>query len=64
MKIDELIEKLQEAKAAFGGDAEVKLAEITEGPNASDRYGISVGLTVDGKNFIGNEDGFFFLLDF
>ena len=39
MKISELIDLLNEMKNEHG-DVEVKVAEVTEGNNATDRYGI------------------------
>lgn len=45
MKISELIIRLYELKSQLG-DVEVKIAEIAEGANASDRYGIGMGLLV------------------
>lgn len=48
MKISELINLLNEMKNEHG-DVEVKVAEVTEGNNASDRYGIGFGLKVGDK---------------
>ena len=48
MKISELINLLNEMKNEQG-DAEVKVAEVKEGNNASDRYGIGFGLKVGDK---------------
>lgn len=48
MKISELIDLLKEMKNEQG-DVEVKVAEVTEGNNASDRYGIGFGLKVSDK---------------
>jgi hypothetical protein len=45
MKISELIDLLNEMKKQQG-DVEVKVAEVEEGDNASDRYGIGFGLKV------------------
>ena len=48
MKISELINLLNEMKNEQG-DVEVKVAEVTEGNNATDRYGIGFGLKVGDK---------------
>ena len=48
MKISELIDLLNEMKNEHG-DVEVKVAEVTEGNNATDRYGIGFGLKVGDK---------------
>ena len=48
MKISELINLLNEMKNEQG-DAEVKVAEVKEGNNASDRYGVGFGLKVGDK---------------
>ena len=48
MKISELINLLNEMKNGQG-DVEVKVVEVTEGNNASDRYGIGFGLKVGDK---------------
>lgn len=45
MKISELIDLLEEIKNEHG-DVEVKVAEVVEGDNASDRYGFGFGLKV------------------
>ena len=48
MKISELIDLLNEMKNEQG-DVEVKVAEVKEGNNATDRYGIGFGLKVGDK---------------
>ena len=48
MKISELIDLLKEMKNEQG-DVEVKVAEVKEGNNATDRYGIGFGLKVGDK---------------
>ena len=48
MKISELINFLNEMKNEQG-DVEVKVAEVTEGNNAIDRYGVGFGLKVGDK---------------
>ena len=48
MKISELINLLNEMKNEQG-DVEVKVAEVKEGNNVSDRYGIGFGLKVGDK---------------
>ena len=48
MKISELINLLNEMKNEHG-DVEVKVVEVTEGNNATDRYGIGFGLKVGDK---------------
>ena len=45
MKLNELIEKFQEMEKLYG-NVEVKVDEIKEGDNASDRYGVGIGLIV------------------
>ena len=45
MKLTDIIEKLQQLKNTYG-DVEVKIDEVKNGPNASDRYGIGMGLIV------------------
>ena len=56
MKISELINLLNEMKNEQG-DVEVKVAEVTEGNNATDRYGIGFGLKV-GDNEIETLQGY------
>ena len=46
MKISELIDLLKEMKNEQG---DVEVAEVTEGNNATDRYGIGFGLKVGDK---------------
>ena len=48
MKISELINLLNEMKNEHG-DVEVKVAEVTERNNATDRYGIGFGPKVGDK---------------
>ena len=48
MKISELINLLNETKNEYG-DVEVKVAEVTEGNNATDRYEIGFGLKIGDK---------------
>ncbi len=51
MKLQELIEKLQDLRDELGEDAQVEVVELEDGPNSSSRYGIGMGLKV-GETFI------------
>lgn len=51
MTLHDLIAVLQKLENELGGNAEVKIEEIEEGYNASDRYGVGMGLKV-GNNFV------------
>jgi hypothetical protein len=55
MKISELIDLLEEMKKKQG-DVEVKVAEVEEGNNASNRYGIGFGLKVGEKEIESLQD--------
>lgn len=55
MKISELINLLEEMKKKQG-DVEVKVTEVEEGDNASNRYGIGFGLKVGGMEIEALQD--------
>lgn len=51
MTLHDLIVVLQKLENELGGNTEVKIEEIEEGYNESDRYGVGMGLKV-GDNFV------------